>query len=93
MEEKDLLFLGINIEKATKKLMNEKLDELGITKMTETERKAFDYGVNLVYQLIDAVTTLEEDEHFVVLTDDEIGTEYDLEGLLERGGIKQYGNF
>lgn len=38
MEEKDLLFLGINIEKATKKLMNEKLDELGITKMTETER-------------------------------------------------------
>ncbi len=85
MEEKDLLFLGINIEKSTKKLMNEKLDELGITKMTETERKAFDYGVNLVYQLIDAVTTLEEDEHFVVLTDDEIGTEYDLEGLLERG--------
>lgn len=65
--------------------MNEKLDELGITKMTETERKAFDYGVNLVYQLIDAVTTLEEDEHFVVLTDDEIGTEYDLEGLLEKG--------
>lgn len=84
MEEKDLLFLGINIEKATKKLMNEKLDELGITKMTEAERKAFDYGVNLVYQLIDAVTTLEEDENFVVLTDDEIGTEYTLEELMEK---------
>mgnify|MGYP004685602655 FL=1 len=84
MEEKELLFLGINIEKATKKLMNEKLDELGITKMTETERNAFNYGVNLVYQLIDAVTTLEEDENFVVLTDDEIGTEYTLEELMEK---------
>lgn len=84
MEEKDLLFLGINIEKATKKLMNEKLDELGITKMTEAERNAFNYGVNLVYQLIDAVTTLEEDQNFVVLTDDEIGTEYTLEELMEK---------
>ena len=85
MEEKDLLFLGINIEKATKKLMNEKIDELGITKMTETERKAFDYGVNLVYQLINVVTTLEKPENFVILTDDEIGTEYDIEGLLKIG--------
>lgn len=84
MEEKDLLFLGINIEKATKKLMNEKLDELGITKMTEAERKAFNYGVDLIYQLINAVITLDEDEHFVILTDDEIGTEYTLEELMEK---------
>lgn len=82
MEEKELLFLGIDIEKSTRKLLNEKLEELGITKMTELERNAFDYGVDLVYQLINMVTALEDDEDYVVLTNDEIGTEYDTEELL-----------
>lgn len=84
MEEKELLFLGIDIEKSTRRLLNEKLEELGITKMTESERKAFDYGVNLVYQLINMVTALEDDEDYVVLTNDEIGTEYDTEDLLSK---------
>lgn len=77
-----MLFLGIDIEKSTRKLLNEKLEELGITKMTELERNAFDYGVDLVYQLINMVTALEDDEDYVVLTNDEIGTEYDTEELL-----------
>jgi hypothetical protein len=84
MEEKELLFLGIDIEKSTRKLLNEKLEELGITKMTELERNAFDYGVDLVYQLIKMVTALEDDEDYVVLTNDEIGTEYDIEELLSK---------
>lgn len=84
MEEKELLFLGIDIEKSTRKLLNEKLEELGITKMTELERNAFDYGVDLVYQLINMVTALEDDEDYVVLTNDEIGTEYDIEELLSK---------
>lgn len=82
MKEKELLFLGIDIEKSTRKLLNEKLEELGITKMTESERKAFNYGVDLVYQLINMVTALEDDEDYVVLTNDEIGTEYDIKELL-----------
>lgn len=82
MEEKELLFLGIDIEKSTRKLLNEKLEELGITKMTESERKAFNYGTDLVYQLINMVTALEDDEDYVVLTNDEIGTEYDIKELL-----------
>lgn len=84
MEEKEILFLGIDIEKSTRKLLNEKLEELRITKMTELERKAFDYGVDLVYQLINMVTALEDDEDYVVLTNDEIGTEYDIEELLSK---------
>ena len=84
MEEKEILFLGIDIEKSTRKLLNEKLEELGITKMTELERNAFDYGVDLVYQLINMVTALEDDEDYVVLTNDEIGTEYDIEELLSK---------
>ncbi|MBS5619842.1 hypothetical protein [Eubacterium sp.] len=84
MEEKELLFLGIDIEKSTRKLLNEKLEELGITEMTELERNAFDYGVDLVYQLINMVTALEDDEDYVVLTNDEIGTEYDIEELLSK---------
>lgn len=84
MEEKELLFLGIDIEKSTRKLLNGKLEELGITKMTELEKKAFDYGVDLVYQLINMVTALEDDEDYVVLTNDEIGTEYDIEELLSK---------
>ena len=60
-----MLFLGIDIEKSTRKLLNEKLEELGITKMTELERNAFDYGVDLVYQLINMVTALEDDEGHV----------------------------
>lgn len=79
-----MLFLGIDIEKSTRKLLNEKLEELGITKMTELERNAFDYGVDLVYQLINMVTALEDDEDYVVLTNDEIGTEYDIEELLSK---------
>ena len=77
----ELLFLGIDIEKSTRKILNEKIDELGINDMTGSERKAFDYGVNLVYQLIEMVTYL-EDEDFVVLTNDEEGTEYSLEELV-----------
>ena len=50
--------------------------------MTESERKAFDYGVNLVYQLIGIVTSLEDHEDFVVLTNDEEGTGYSLEELV-----------
>lgn len=84
MEEKELLFLGIDIEKSTRKLLNEKLEELGITEMTELERNAFDYGVDLVYQLINMATALEDDEDYVVLTNDEIGTEYDIEELLSK---------
>lgn len=84
MEEKELLFLGIDIEKSTRKLLNEKLEELGITEMTELERNAFDYGIDLVYQLINMVTALEDDEDYVVLTNDEIGTEYDIEELLSK---------
>ena len=84
MEEKEILFLGIDIEKSTRKLLNEKLEELGITKMRELERKTFDYGVDLVYQLINMVTALEDDEDYVVLTNDEIGTEYDIEELLSK---------
>lgn len=52
--------------------------------MTDTERKAFDYGADLIYELINAVTSLEQNEDFVVLTDDEIGTEYTLEELMEK---------
>ena len=52
--------------------------------MTELERKTFDYGVDLVYQLINMVTALEDDEDYVVLTNDEIGTEYDIEELLSK---------
>lgn len=83
-EKDDLLFIGIDIEKATRKLINEKIDELGINTMTESERKAFDYGVDLVYSLINIITGLGEDEDFVVLTDDEIGTEYDIEDLVKK---------
>jgi len=78
----ELLFLGIDIEKATRKMLNEKIGELGINDMSEEERKAFDYGVNLVYQLIGIVTSLEDHEDYVVLTNDEIGTEYSLEELV-----------
>ena len=78
----ELLFVGIDIEKSTRKILNEKIDELGINDMTESERKAFDYGVNLVYQLIGIVTYLEDHEDFVVLTNDEEGTEYSLEELV-----------
>lgn len=78
----ELLFVGIDIEKATRKILNEKIDELGINNMSEEERKAFDYGVNLVYQLIGLVTSLEDYEDYVVLTNDEIGTEYSLEELV-----------
>ena len=78
----ELLFVGIDIEKSTRKILNEKVDELGINDMTESERKAFDYGVNLVYQLIGIVTSLEDHEDFVVLTNDEEGTEYSLEELV-----------
>jgi hypothetical protein len=77
----ELLFVGIDIEKSTRKILNEKMEELGINSMSEEERKAFDYGVDLVYQLIGIVTSLEEHEDFVVLTDDEEGTEYSLEEL------------
>lgn len=77
----ELLFLGIDIEKSTKKILDEKMDELGINNMSEEERKAFAYGVNLVYQLIGIVTSLEAHEDFVVLTNDEEGTEYSLEEL------------
>ncbi len=82
----ELLFVGINIEKSTRKILNEKMDELGINNMTEEERKAFDYGVNLVYQLIETVTSLEDDEDFIVLTNDEIGTEYTIEKLANMAG-------
>ena len=58
------------------------MKELGINNMSEEERKAFDYGVNLVYELIGLVTSLEEYEDFVVLTNDEEGTEYSLEELV-----------
>lgn len=78
----ELLFVGINIEKSTRKILNEKMKELGINNMSEEERKAFDYGVNLVYELIGLVTSLEEYEDFVVLTNDEEGTEYSLEELV-----------
>ena len=77
-----LLFVWINIEKSTRKILNEKMKELGINNMSEEERKAFDYGVNLVYELIGLVTSLEEYEDFVVLTNDEEGTEYSLEELV-----------
>ena len=50
--------------------------------LTISQRKAFDYGVNLVYQLIEMVTYLEDHEDFVVLTNDEEGTEYSLEELV-----------
>ncbi len=82
----ELLFIGINIENSTRKILNEKMDELGINNMTEEERKAFDYGVNLVYQLIETVTSLEDDEDFIVLTNDEIGTEYTSEELANMAG-------
>jgi len=78
----ELLFVGIDIEKSTRKILNEKMNELGVNDMTEEERKAFDYGVNLVYQLIEMVTSLEDDEDFIVLTNDEIGTEYTIEELV-----------
>ena len=78
----ELLFLGIDIEKSTRKILNEKIDELGINDMTESERKAFDDGVNLVYQLIEMVTSREDHEDFVVLTNEEEGTEYSLEELV-----------
>ena len=78
----ELLFVGIDVEKATRKIINEKMDELGINDMSEAERKAFDYGVDLVYQLIGAVTILEDCEDYVVLTNDEEGTEYTLEELI-----------
>ena len=78
----ELLFVGINIEKSTRKILNEKMKEMGINNMSEEERKAFDYGVNLVYELIGLVTSLEEYEDFVVLTNDEEGTEYSLEELV-----------
>lgn len=78
----ELLFVGIDIEKSTRKILNEKIDELGINDMTESERKAFDYCVSLVYQLIEIVTSLEDHEDFVVLTNDEEGTEYSLEELV-----------
>lgn len=78
----ELLFLGIDVEKATRKILNEKIDELGINDMSEVERKAFDYGVDLVYQLIGLVTSLEDHEDYVVLTNDEIGTEYSIEELV-----------
>ena len=58
------------------------MKELGVNNMSEEERKAFDYGVNLVYELIGLVTSLEEYEDFVVLTNDEEGTEYSLEELV-----------
>ena len=77
-----LLFVWINIEKSTRKILNEKMKELGVNNMSEEERKAFDYGVNLVYELIGLVTSLEEYEDFVVLTNDEEGTEYSLEELV-----------
>lgn len=82
----ELLFVGINIEKSTRKILNEKMDELGINNMTEEERKAFDYGVNLIYQLIETVTSLEDNEDFIVLTNDEIGTEYTIEELANMAG-------
>ena len=78
----ELLFVGINIEKSTRKILNEKMKEVGINNMSEEERKAFDYGVNLVYELIGLVTSLEEYEDFVVLTNDEEGTKYSLEELV-----------
>lgn len=78
-----LLFLGIDIEKSTRKILNEKMEALGINSMSEEERKAFDYGVDLIFKLIKIVTSLEEGEDFVVLTDDEKGTEYLLEELVE----------
>ena len=86
----ELLFVGIDIEKATRKILNEKMDELGINDMSEEERKAFDYGVNLVYQLIGIVTSLEEYEDYVVLTNDEEGTEYILEELVSMAEEKKY---
>ena len=78
----ELLFVGIDIENATRKILNEKINDLGINDMSEEERKAFDYGVNLVYQLIEMVTSLEGHEDYVVLTNDEVGTEYFLEELI-----------
>ena len=78
----ELLFLGVDLEKSTRKILNEKMEELGVNNMSEEERKAFDYGVDLVYQLIKIVTSLEEHEDFVVLTNDEEGTEYLLEDLI-----------
>lgn len=80
----ELLFVGIDIEKSTRKILNENMEELGINNMSEEERKAFDYGVNLVYELIGMVTSLEDNEDFVVLTNDEIGTEYTAEELVNR---------
>lgn len=78
----ELLFVGIDIEKSTRKILNEKMEELGINNMSEEERKAFDYGVSLVYELIGMVTSLEDYEYFIVLTNDEIGTEYTVEELV-----------
>lgn len=86
----ELLFVGIDVEKATRKILNEKMEEFGINDMTEVERKAFDYGVNLVYQLIKMVASIEDDEDFIILTNDEIGTEYTIKELINMAEEKRY---
>lgn len=93
MNEDNILFLDIDIEKFVRKLLEDKLDELNITSMTEEERKAFDYGVDLVFSLINAVTDTTSPEVAVVLTDDEIGTEYTLEELIKYVSDKEAAKF
>lgn len=88
-EDNDLLFLGVNLEKATRKLINDNIKNMDIDSMNEDERRGFDYALQFVYGLIDAVTMLTDGEDFVVLTDDEVGTEYTLGELVDMAETKK----
>ena len=57
--------------------------------MNEDERRGFDYALQFVYGLIDAVTMLTDGEDFVVLTDDEVGTEYTIGELVDMAETKK----
>ena len=92
-EDDDLLFLGVNIEKATRKLINDNIKKMNIDSMNKDERRGFDYALQFVYDLINAVTTLTDGEDFVVLTDDEVGTEYTIGELVDMAEIKKRNNF
>ena len=91
-EDDDLLFLGVNLEKATKKLINDNIKKMNIDSMNEDERRGFDYALKFVYDLINAVTMLTDGEDFVVLTDDEVGTEYTIGELVDMAETRRREN-